>query len=211
MRCLIVPGLAVRGYAQAACERLTSRGLEATLLPAPGEPGSPARLDAYGDDLGARIDGGPDLDLLIGLSVGTQAAAVAAAATTRLRRLLLVAPTVDPAARTVPKLLGRWAAAGLREDPRLLASQAPDWWSAGPRALRDGVRSAVAVELERVLPRVGARLTVVHPEADRLTSHDYAASLVAGGGRLVVVPGASHSWPHGDADRFADLVEEDVR
>lgn len=206
-----MPGLAVRGYARTACDRLASRGFDARLLPAPGEPGSPARLDVYGRDLGARIDEGSGVDVLVGLSVGTQAAAVAAAESTTLRHLVLVAPTVDPAARTVSRLLGRWAAGGLREDPRLIATQAPDWRRAGARALRDGVRSAVDVELEHVLPDVGARLTVVHPEADRLTSHGYAASLVADRGRLVVIPGASHSWPHGDADGFADLLEEVVR
>jgi pimeloyl-ACP methyl ester carboxylesterase len=144
----------------------------------------------------------------VGLSVGAQAAAVAAAAlsTEQLRRLALVSPTVDPQARTAPRLLGRWLAAGRLERPGLLAEQAPDWRAAGARRLVQVVRSALRVRIEDVLPRVTAELTVVHGDDDAVTSHAYAARLADSGGRLVVVPGATHSWPYADADRFADTL-----
>ena len=52
--------------------------------------------------------------------------------------------------------------------------------------------------------RVAADVTVVHGEDDAVTSHAYAAALAADlEGRLVVVPGATHSWPYADADCFA--------
>ena len=64
-------------------------------------------LAAYGRELGAEISAaGKPVDVLIGLSAGTQAAAVAAAATPLVRRLVLVSPTVDPESRgTVVKML----------------------------------------------------------------------------------------------------------
>jgi pimeloyl-ACP methyl ester carboxylesterase len=139
--------------------------------------------------------------------VGAQAAAVAAArAPGRVGHLVLVSPTVDPAARTTPRLLGRWLAGGRRESPGLLRVQAPEWRRAGVRSLAAVVRSALAVRIEdEVLD--GVRLTVVHAERDVVTSHAYAAELAAaGGGRLVVVPAAAHSWPYQDADRFGDVV-----
>jgi hypothetical protein len=76
-RVLLVPGAAVRSYVRQAVEELRDRGLDAELLPAPGEPGASADLGEYGRALGARVENGEPVDLLIGLSVGAQAAAAA--------------------------------------------------------------------------------------------------------------------------------------
>jgi pimeloyl-ACP methyl ester carboxylesterase len=49
---------------------------------------------------------------------------------------------------------------------------------------------------------------VIHAEHDVITSHDYAARLAADhGGRLIVLPGATHSWPYGDPRRFTGLLD----
>jgi pimeloyl-ACP methyl ester carboxylesterase len=203
---LIVPGAGVHRYARPAVDALRARGVVAELLAAPGSPGSPSDLSRYGAQLAERMAARDPVDLLVGLSVGAQAAALAAAAlpSTQLRRLALVSPTVDPAARTARRLIGRWLAAGRREPPGLLATQAPDWRRAGARRLVQVVRSALRVRIEDVVGRVAADVTVVHGEDDAVTSHAYAAALAADlEGRLVVVPGATHSWPYADADRFA--------
>lgn len=208
LRVVIVPGLGVRGYVQGPVRALRARGVGVELLTAPGQPGSPADLRAYGMSLGARMNAAPSIDMLVGLSVGAQAAAVAAAVTRQVSRLVLVSPTVDPQARSVPRLLARWTAGGRRESPRLLLEQAPDWWRSGPSRLWAGVRSAIRLRLEDVLPDVEAELTVVHAEHDAITSHSYAAGLAADhGGRLLVVPGGTHSWPYAHAGQFADTVE----
>ena len=208
---LIVPGAGVRRYARPAVEALRGRGVAAGLLPAPGGAGGPADLERYGAELARRLasDSAEPVELLVGLSVGAQAAAVAAAVLPpgRLRGLTLVSPTVDPGIRSGPRLLARWLAAGRLERPGLLAAQGPDWWRAGPRGLARVVRSSLRVRLEDVLPRVPVALAVVHGADDVICSHAYAAALAADhGGRLVVVPGATHSWPYADADRFADTV-----
>ncbi|WP_158228409.1 alpha/beta fold hydrolase [Pseudonocardia sp. MH-G8] len=211
---MIVPGAAVRRYARPAAESLTGRGIDARLLPAPGEPGIPADLRGYGAQLARQISTAAPVDLLIGLSVGAQAAAVAAAAVppAQLGRLMLVSPTVDPSARTTSRLLGRWLAGGRLERPRLLPEQAPDWRRAGPRRLARVARSALAVRIEDLLPEVSAGLTVVHGERDVITPHAYAARLATDHcGRLILVPRATHSWPYADADRFADTVEAVLR
>ena len=211
MAVLIVPGAGVRRYARPAVEALRGRGVAAWLLPAPGGAGGPADLERYGAELARRLasDSAEPVELLVGLSVGAQAAAVAAAVLPpgRLRGLTLVSPTVDPRIRSTPRMLARWLAAGRLERPGLLAAQGPDWWRAGPRGLARVVRSSLRVRLEDVLPRVPAALAVVHAADDVICSHAYAAALAADhGGRLVVVPGATHSWPYADADRFADTV-----
>jgi hypothetical protein len=205
-RIMVVPGAAVRSYVRPAVECARASGWDVELVGAPGQPGCPADLLAYGRELAARIDRQP-VDVLIGLSVGAQAATVAATAAA-VPQLALVSPTVDPACRSARQLLGRWLAAGREESPRLLPQQAPDWWRAGARRLAEVVRSALAVELERLLPRVDARLSVIHAEHDVITSHDYAARLAADhGGRLIVLPGATHSWPYGDPRGFTGLLD----
>jgi pimeloyl-ACP methyl ester carboxylesterase len=209
-RVLIVPGAGVRGYVKPVADAVRGRGVDVELLPAPGLGGGPGDLRRYGEALGDRLRAGPSVDLLVGLSVGAQAAAVAAAgAGGRVAQLVLVSPTVDPAARSVHGLLARWLAAGRREPARLLLDQAPDWRRAGARSLARVVRSALTVRIEDEALGGAGRLTVVHAEHDRITSHSYAAALAAAhSGRLLVVPGAMHSWPYRDAGRFADTVEE---
>ena len=207
---LIVPGAAVRSYVRPAADALRDRGVEVHLLPAPGEPDAQAHLHKYGRELAHQISRDDPADLLIGLSVGAQVAAVAA--TTRdpyqVRHLMLISPTVDPQIRTTPRLLSRWLAGGRLERPALFLEQFPEWRRAGPRRLFQVVRSAVTVRIEDLLPNLRARLTVVHGEHDTITSHSYAAGLATDhGGELLVVPNATHSWPYADTDRFADTVQ----
>jgi pimeloyl-ACP methyl ester carboxylesterase len=207
-RVLIVPGAGVRSYVEPAADAVRGRGVDVELLPAPGLAGGRGDLRRYGEALADRLRAGPLVDLLVGLSVGAQAAAVAAAgAGGRVAHLVLVSPTVDPAVRTVHGLLARWLAAGRREPARLLFDQVPDWQRAGARSLARVVRSALEVHIEDEALGAAGRLTVVHAEHDAITSHTYAAALAAAhSGRLVVVPGAVHSWPYRDAGRFAETV-----
>jgi pimeloyl-ACP methyl ester carboxylesterase len=177
-----------------------------------------ADLGEYGRNLAGRITRGGVVDVLIGLSVGTQVAAVAAVATAKaprtcsprgsVGRLVLISPTVDPAARSAPRLVGRWLAGGRVEPVSLLPQQLPDWRRAGPARIATVVRSARRIAIERLLPGVSCPVTVVHAERDVITSHAYAAHLAAAAdGDLVVVPGATHSWPHDDPARFAALID----
>src|SRR4051794_38274911 len=128
-RVVIVPGAAVRDYVRPLADVLSRRGIATRLLHGPGQPGVPSDLAAYGERLGAELRSGNGVDLLVGLSVGSQAATVAAAVAgeSGARRLLIVSPTVDPERRTVVGFLGRWAAAGRLEEPTLLAQQLPEW------------------------------------------------------------------------------------
>lgn len=209
-RVLLVPGAAVRRYVAPAAEAARAHGLDVELAPAPGQPGAPADLRAYGERLAHRLRAQAPVDLLVGLSVGAQAAAVAAAgASERIGHLVLVSPTVDPDARTAPRLLGRWLRAGRLEPLALLRQQAPEWRRAGLRRLVVLVRSALVTPVEHDLAGWSGQLTVVHGERDAVTSHAYAARLAATAeGRLLVVPSATHSWPYADAERFARTLAE---
>lgn len=207
---MIVPGLAVRDYADPAVRVLQHRGHDAELLDPPGWRGSDCDLGLYGRHLADRIDAdGLTVDVLVGLSVGTQAAAVAAAESTCVERLLLVSPTVDPAARTRGRLLRAWLLGKEVGGPSLWTQQVPDWSRAGVGRIYAGFSSAVELLLEDVLPDVSAEVTLVHGELDPITSHHYVARLAADHDcRLLLLANGTHSWPMRDEQKFAGLIEE---
>ena len=207
----MVPGLAVQGYARVAVTALSDAGFDAELMDPPAWRGVPAELDAYGRQLGQRLrEHDHPTAVLVGLSVGTQAAAVAAAAAgDQVRQLLLVSPTVDPSKRHRWRLLSAWLHGEDHRDSPPLRGQIRDWRHAGVSRIYRGLTSAVRVRLEDVLPDVTAQITVVHAEADRLTAHPYAVRLAEeNDARLLLAPDAPHSWPTGDAERFVTLISE---
>lgn len=209
---MIMPGLAVRGYALDMAATLAGAGHPTRLLDPVTWRSVPDRLTEYGEQAAADLERDDEtVDLLVGLSLGTQAAAVTAAETRRVRRLLLISPTVDPALRTHRRLLGAFLASGEPRGPGL-GQQVPDWSRAGPARIARGFDSAIRLKLEDVLPRIEVPIMIVHCEHDTLGSHGYAAALAADhGAELLVVPGAGHSWPADDAAAFLRLVTELLR
>jgi pimeloyl-ACP methyl ester carboxylesterase len=206
---MVVPGLAVRSYVQAEADALAGAGYRVDLLPAPAWRGQPADLRDYGQELAKRIDSdGRPVDLLIGLSAGTQAAAVAARSRL-VRRLLLVGPTMDPDHRTRLRTIRSWMSGENHPDSPDLSRQARDWLKAGLPRLYRGLTSTITVALEDVLPQVHADTTIVHSDSDVISPLDYALELAAtNGARFLVMPDAPHSWPIGDPARFIELVDE---
>jgi pimeloyl-ACP methyl ester carboxylesterase len=208
-RVVIVPGLAVRSYAADAASALEQNGFSVTLLPAPAWRGVPKLLKSYGSQLAGRLDrAGDPVDLLIGLSVGTQAAAVAAAESGTVQRLLLISPMVDPADCTFGRLLAAWLFRKQKGDSGF-SSQLPDWTRAGVPRILAGFLSALDVKLEDVLPAFHGALTIVQPAWNTLSSSGYAEQLAGDNdGQFIRMPGAAHSWPIGDPIRFVRLVSE---
>lgn len=209
-RVVVVPGLAVHAYAELPVRHLCDNGHDATLLDPPAGRGVDHDLERYGQKLAADIDQHGDVvDVLIGLSVGTQAASVAASLTSLVRHLMLVSPTVDPAYRSMIKQATVFFLRGDPHDKAAFFSQVPDWARAGVRQIFRGFASAVALPIEDVLPMVSAEVTIIHAEYDLLTSHAYAAWLAeTHGARLVLMPGVSHSWPKADVARFLRFLNE---
>ena len=118
------------------------------------------------------------VDLLVGLSVGAQAAAAGRGG-----------PAVDAAPAAHARLPdGRSGSADRAAPDRSLADGGPAGAArparhAGTRlAHRRGrrlvrvVRSALRVRIEDVVGRVGADVTIVHAEYDPLTSYDFATA-----------------------------------
>lgn len=190
---------------------LHAAGHDAELEDPPGWPRRSPDLAEYGRELGTGLaDADRRVDLLVGLSVGTQAAAVAAATAGPdvIGHLLLVSPTVPPEIRTPPRLMRQFLAGENHPDSPSWRSHMPDWRRAGIPNLVRGFRSALQVRLEELLPAVTVPVTLVHAGADHLSSHDFAARLATeAGAQLVLMPDAPHSWPTADNDRFVALVD----
>jgi pimeloyl-ACP methyl ester carboxylesterase len=207
---IVVPGLAVRRYAEPPVERLRQAGYTVDLRPGLAWRGVPVDLAAYGQQLGAEIAAaGAPVDVLVGLSAGTQAAAVAATTTPLVRRLVLVSPTIDPDRRNTVKMLAIFLKPNPNEEFALFSELLPDWSKAGPRRILHGFRSAIELPLEDILGQVEAELTIVHADYDQLTTYAFKAQLAADfGGTLLVAPSGSHSWPTNDPEGFLRLIDE---
>jgi pimeloyl-ACP methyl ester carboxylesterase len=210
VRVMVIPGLAVRAYVELPVRHLCDNGHDVKLLDPPAWRGVDHDLKRYGRKLAANIDhDGAPVDVLIGLSVGTQAAAVTASLTSLVRHLVLVSPTIDPAYRSMIKQAAVFLIRGDPHDKAAFFSQVPDWSRAGIRRIFRGFASAIALPIEDFLPDVRAEVTIIHTEYDLLTTHSYAAWLAeTNGARLVLMPGGSHSWPKADSARSLRFIEE---
>lgn len=205
-----MPGMAVREYARPAADAVAARGHQVTLLKAPSWRGVPVDLNAYGYRLADEFERrDTDVDLLIGLSVGTQVAAAAATRTDRIRHAMLISPTVDPDIRSMKGITSRWFERSDGDDQSDWGRQLRDWTHTDPVRIGISVRSGLRSPIEDVLPHSRAALTLVHAEHDRLSRPEWVKSLADdNGGRYVYQPGGKHSWPVEDVENFADLVDE---
>lgn len=128
----------------------------------------------------------------------------------RVSAVVLVGPTVDRHARSVPRQVLGLALGAFREPLGLLALIALDY---PPFLLRGGLREAeTAVEdpLERRLAGVRAPALVVRGEHDTLVSPEWAEEVARGlpHGALRVVTGAAHAVNHSHGAELAALVAD---
>lgn len=211
---VVVPGLCVASYLWPACDALAREGFHVELVEPPGWPRSD-RPDPEPDDLAGlaewvtawlAIRGYTNL-LLVGQSVGTQVSAhVAAQAPQRVRALLLQGPVFDPAYRTVPRGLGRWALDIPREKVSLALREVPEWLRVGPRRVGRVLRQSLQDRLEDTVATLDVPVRVVVGEHDTLCGPPWLAALSRPVGPPVVMHGLPHSAPHTAPDRFARLV-----
>ncbi len=147
--------------------------------------------------------------VVVGISFGCQVAAdLAARHPATVDRLVLVGPTLDPAARSAARLALRWARNAPRSSPRLAPTVVHDFIDAGPwRSLRT-LRRALGDRVEEKLVEIEAPTLVVRPERDRLVPEEWTkrvAKLIPDCD-LVVLPKAGHSIGPRSAARLTALL-----
>jgi pimeloyl-ACP methyl ester carboxylesterase len=109
--------------------------------------------------------------------------------------LILVGPTVDPAAATPGAQIRRWAYDLLREDPHQIPMIAADVRDAGPRRILRTLRHSVSHHIDRRIPLVRAPILILRGEHDPIVPREWAtqAAALSRLGSSGVVPGAAHN------------------
>jgi pimeloyl-ACP methyl ester carboxylesterase len=148
-------------------------------------------------------------DVVAGHSFGCQLVVeLAARRPERVARLALVAPTIDPSARSLPRQAVRLALDLTREPLGLSALELVDYslhvTKSGLAAFAEMVRDRI----ETKLPRVESPTLVVRGERDPIVPRPWAAAVAAAlpCGRLVEVAGAAHALNFAAPDALAELL-----
>jgi 2-hydroxy-6-oxonona-2,4-dienedioate hydrolase len=122
--------------------------------------------------------------------------------------LVLVAPTVDPHARTALRQALRLLTDCVREPPELLAIVAPEYAAFGLRRFVATGRSALADPIETKLPDLDVPALVVRGEHDPVVPQRWAeeAAELLPRGRLAVIPGEAHACHFTAPGAVAELI-----
>ncbi|MDQ4054767.1 MAG: alpha/beta hydrolase, partial [Actinomycetota bacterium] len=143
---VVVQGMTVSDYLLPACAALAS-WTEVHLLDLPGYAGSgqpTRRLDVrgYGEAVAHWLEeSGLHRAVVAGHSSGTQVAAwTGVRCPERVAAVGLASPTIDPMARSLPKLLFYWRLDARTPSPGLEENHVPEWKRAGFRGIAHLVR-----------------------------------------------------------------------
>lgn len=212
---VLVHGYGISGrYMVPIGERLAAeRPVYAPDLPGHGRSGDPARvltIPELADVLAAWMSAaGIARAALLGNSMGCQIVAeLALRHPERVDRLVLVGPTADPRARSLPRILPRFLWTAFSERLSLVLLVAWDFLRAGlPRLWRE-LDVVFADRLEDKLGRISAPVLIVRGGRDRLVSEEWAEELAGRlrEGGLRVVPGGSHALHYGVPDELMRLM-----
>jgi pimeloyl-ACP methyl ester carboxylesterase len=151
--------------------------------------------------------------VLVGNSMGAQTVVELAVRHPELaERLVLIGPTMDPAARTPLRQIGRLLVDATVERPSLLALTLSDTFRTRRLAVYRYFRAALAHRIEARVPMVSVPILVIRGSRDPVAPRRWARSLadVAPRGRFVEVPGAAHAAHHGRPDLVAALLLDAV-
>lgn len=148
---------------------------------------------------------------VVGNSMGCQVAmALAQWHPTRVDRLALLGPTTDPAARSVPRQVGRLALDILVERPSLPWLHVPDYARCGPRRILQTLRHLMVDAIERRAPHVLAPTLVLRGGRDFLVSEAFARELAARlpAGEFAQLPRSPHAGNYSSPELAGNAVAE---
>jgi pimeloyl-ACP methyl ester carboxylesterase len=146
---------------------------------------------------------------LVGHSFGAEvAAALARLRPDAVAALVLAGPTTDPAARSRRKLIGRWCADLMVEDPRQAAILARDVADARPWRVWATISHSVHNAVEDDIRHAGVPTLVIGGGLDPVAPLRWRreAAALAGRGVVVTLPGAGHNVLTTAGPRAADAI-----
>ncbi len=122
--------------------------------------------------------------------------------------LVLVAPTMDPAATSIPRLMVRGLIDVPRETSSLWRVWFPDLARAGPRRGFLTLHRGLADRQEERLPRVVAKVIVVGGEYDPIVPPEWAQAMAAmiPNARALIIPKAPHAMNYSNPRELARII-----
>lgn len=122
--------------------------------------------------------------------------------------LVLVAPTMDPAAASIPRLMLRGLLDVPRETTSLWRVWLPDLVRAGPRRGLLTLHKGIADRQEERLPRVRARVIVVGGEHDPIVPPEWVRAMAAmiPNARALIIPKAPHAMNYSNPRELARII-----
>jgi pimeloyl-ACP methyl ester carboxylesterase len=178
-----------------------------------GVLGVPELAAAVADWLDARRIGPA---ILVGNSFGCQVIVeLVSRQPRRALGLVLNAPTIDPAHRSMMTMLLRVARDVPNEPVRLVLVVARDYLRAGPRRILTTLGYAIAHRIEEKLPSIVAPTLVVCGAHDPVVTVEWASEVArlvgierpgASGAMMQCVGDAAHALPFDDPEAFARII-----
>lgn len=147
--------------------------------------------------------------VVVANSFGCQVAAELAVTSPDLvEGVVMLAPTVDPQARSFARQAARWMMTVPFEPPSLQRVIVRDYRDAGIARVRQTARFALEDRIEAKLPLIGAPVLVVRGDRDRVVPRRWAEQATASipKGRLAVISGGAHCLNFGTPVQVAALV-----
>lgn len=152
--------------------------------------------------------------LLVGQSFGCQIASdLAARHPERVLGLVLIGPTVDANARTLPRQIGRLVVAGVWERVSLIPIVVRDYMRMGLRRLRGELGEMFADAIELRLPRIGVPTLVIRGARDAVVPLRWAREVAAllRDVAVVTIDGGAHAVQFSEPEAVADAVRRFAR
>jgi 2-hydroxy-6-oxonona-2,4-dienedioate hydrolase len=149
--------------------------------------------------------------VLVGNSIGAQIAAdLAAHGDPRVGGAVLVGPTCDPAARSIPHQVWRWAVNARRDTASREGGMLEAYLKAGLLRVARTFHYATRDRIEDKLPRVTVPVLLVGGGDDPIAPLHWIEDLrrLLSDGRVAVIPGATHSMHGNQPEELARIVSE---
>lgn len=216
---LMVHGIVSGRYLLRTARALTHEfGVVAPDLPGFGRssrPGETLSIEEHADVLADVLaEAGVRKAIVLGHSIGAQvAASLAVRQPAVVDRLVLVGPTGDPEAASVPAVIGRWFANAPSEPVSFNALACRELVQVGVRRMVATLRAALADHFVPNVRRLQMPTIVVRGERDRVSPQRWAEEIDAllGHGHLVTISRFAHTVVYSAADELADVVGDFVR
>lgn len=220
---VFVHGLGVSThYMEPTMSRLAGRYRVAGLdFPGFGRSGTPPhilRVSELADVLRAWLDvRGIGPAILVGNSFGCQIIVECVTRTPeRALGLVLNAPTIDPAHRSMWSMIWRVIRDVPNEPASLAVVVARDYLRAGPHRILTTLRYSIADRIEEKLPSLAMPVLVVCGAHDPVVTVRWGSEVArlvgieragAAGGAMQCVGDAAHALPYDDPETFVEIIE----